>query len=196
MFLQAEQCYHFYIETIENNLGHESPTTSNAYFTMANYYFKRGKILKAGLCYEHCKEIRLKRTSETHEGVLDCEINKSLCLLEVQKQDEAYELLKEVEKKILRTKGKNNEKIGRVYIIIAHCLRIMGRLDEADKTLKKVEKTRRKFSELEPLDVKLSNFVNRELDFDMRKEYLNNFMKNYKKYEKIKRSAMNVNDPS
>jgi tetratricopeptide (TPR) repeat protein len=121
MFKQSEECYHKYMELLENNLGGECATLSNGYFTLGNYYFRRGKIKKAGMCFDHSSEIRSNLDNKCEDAVSHCKVNKALCLFELNQVEESLALLKEVEREIKQYKGKENALIAKVYQIMCYC---------------------------------------------------------------------------
>ena len=70
------------MELLEKNLGDECATVSNGYFTLGNYYFRRGKLKKAEMCFDHSGSIRSKLKNKCEDAVAHCKINQALCMFE------------------------------------------------------------------------------------------------------------------
>lgn len=191
MFNQAEDCYIQYIELVENNLGFESASASNSYFTLANYYFKRGKINKAKMCFEKSLEIRKKLVEDHHIAIVDCETNISVCMLELKDYDEALAYLKNLIEKVKLRIGKKNEHIARIYQILAFCLQCFDRYDQADKYLRLATDIRKKLhgDNKEGANSKLNEYLNQQINYDLTNKYLDMFKKSFKEFEKVKKST-------
>lgn len=190
MFNQAEECFHKYMQLLENNLGGECATVSNGYFTLGNYYFRRGKIKKASMCYNQSKEIRSGLAQKCEESISHCKINMALCLFEQNKIQECQNLLKEIETDIKSYKGKENQLIAQVYQIMCHVCQKVDKFDEADMYLRRATAIVHKlYGDKVNSTTKLSEFMNKDIDLNLTKKYLEMFKMSYKEFERIKKST-------
>lgn len=191
MFNQAEDCYLNYIELVENNLGYDSAATSNSYFTLGNYYFKRGKIHKSKMCFEKSLEIREKLVGKYHVAIVNCETNISVCMIELKKYDEAYSFLENLIEKVKLRIGKKNEHLGRIYQIMSFCLQCLDKYDQADKYLRLATEIKNELhgGDVDAPNAKLNHFLNQQINYDLTSKYLEMYKKSFKEYEKIKKST-------
>lgn len=190
MFTQAEECYHKYMELLENNLGESCATVSNGYFTLGNYYFRRGKIKKATMCYDHSCEIRSGLENQCKDAISHCKINKCLCLFEQNKIEDSLKLLTEIEQEIKSYKGKENQLIAQVYQIMCYCSQKMDKFDNADMYLRRATAIKQKlYGDKVNSITKLNEFMNKDIDLNLTKKYLEMFKMSYKEFERIKKST-------
>lgn len=190
LFKLSEDAYLRYIELVENNLGANSLSTSNAYFTLGNYYFTRGRPIKAKICFAQAKDIREKKLGPSHDGVVECAINYCICLIELAKIDQANTELEQLKTLIINEKGKNSPKLLRIYQILSVLNAKSNKLKEATNYM---NKARNAISLLglngDEKIIKTQEMFDNKLNTELKKSYLEMFVESSKTYEKIRKSA-------
>ena len=171
--------------------------TSNAYFTLGSYYFRKGRFLKANSCFLHCKFIRKSNEVFDYEVISACDINLACGYLDLGEYQKSLEVLKEAQTEIILEKGKSTFSGKRILELMSISYLKLEMFNEATKCFKKAERIQigqieNKNEENEKnFDDQMPSLYKVEFNEELQNTYLASFMDCTKAYEHIKKIAVN-----
>lgn len=195
LFEDAEMCYLKYAELAENNYGNESQVASNVYYTLGNFYFKRGLVTKPLMCFKHSKQLREKIVGKMHSSVIDCHLGILAVLVTANQIDEALLVFKEAEGLVLKYIGNLNIPLAKLYHLA--CI-IYRKIDNQEKAFFYIMNSRnitKRLSESSSMEKGLHELRKEEevlmAEFDNENfaEYFNNFKDSFSMFEVMRRTA-------
>ena len=194
-FEETEECYLRYLELLENNYGEISQTVSNAYLALGTFYFKRGLEEKPLMCFRKSKEIRLKFVAETHQAVIDCQLNELAVLVHFKILDEAAILYSQLEKNILKGLGNLNITLAKLYYAGCYMYAKLGNRTECVTLLENAKHIVSKLSEASgkkqglPELRSIAEQLFEELDGENFENYFEDFKENFMMFEVLRRTT-------
>ena len=184
-----------YIELIENHYGHDSIMSSNAYYVLGSFYYKRGLLKKPLKCFRHAYEMRKSILGEEHSATADCMLNILVVLVDMNKYDDCIILIKQTEKLYLKLYGNMNMKVGKLFYLAAvlytnmdnneMSLSYLNRAKHITEKLNSLVADKSQVSEMK----KQENQIYEEYDKRAFTQYFDNFNDGLSMYDILKRTT-------